>query len=514
MNAADELLGPALKNGQADEAAVIAGDRKVTYAELQAAAARCGGAFAELGVGTQDRVLLLADDGPEFYYVYLGAMKIGAVPVAINLRASAQELAFMVADSGCKLLVADSQFLETVERAKGMSNSFPPVVVTDRADGIDDILSLMVGRDERMHSVQLDPEDTALWMYTSGTTGEPKAAVHRLASLAHVPKYLKDVYGVRPGDRLFCSSNLFFAFSLGHMLLAGLKLGATMVVHAGWPNAEDIADTIETHKPDVVFSVPTFYRALVSGGFAGSPAFRNVRHFISAGERLPEPLCRQWQTVTGQPLLEGIGATEALVMFIGNAPKKFAPGATGKPYPGIEVKLTDEDGAPIKDAGVPGILWVKAPTLADGYWNQPDKTTEAFKDGWYRTGDMFVLDDKGWFHHQGRGDDMLKISGQWVSPVQIEERVLDNPKIMEAAVVGVTDTSGFVRLALCMILADPGADREALEEEICADLTGNLSIYKCPRRFVYLDDFPRTPTGKVQRFKLRQIAADEVGGRA
>jgi len=512
MNAVDELLGPALKNGQADEAAVIAGDRKVTYAELQAAAARCGGAFAELGVGTQDRVLLLADDGPEFYYVYLGAMKIGAVPVAINLRASAQELAFMVADSACKLPVADSQFLETVERARKLSGSFPPVVVTDPAEGHDDILSLMVGRDERMHSVDLDPGDTALWMYTSGTTGEPKAAVHQLASLAYVPRYLKEVYGVRPGDTLFCSSKLFFAFSLGHMLLAGLMLGATMVVHSGWPNAEDVADTIETHKSDVVFSVPTFYRALVSGGFAGSPAFRNVRHFISAGERLPEQLCRQWQTVTGQPLLEGIGATEALIMFIGNRPKDFSPGATGKPYPGVEVKLTDEDGVSIKEAGVPGILWVKSPTLADGYWNQPDKTAEAFRDGWYRTGDMFVLDDKGWYHHQGRGDDMLKISGQWVSPVQIEERVLENPKVMEAAVVGVTDTSGFVRLALCMILADPRADREALEEEVCEDLTGNLSIYKCPRRFVYLDDFPRTPTGKVQRFKLRQIAADEVGG--
>jgi len=512
MNAADELLGPALKRGQADEVAIIAGARKITYAELQAAAARSGGAFRELGVGRQDRVLLLADDGPEFFYVYLGAMKIGAVPVAINLRASAQELAFMVEDSGCRLIVTDSQFLDTVERAKGMSETFPPVVVTDSADGHDDILSLMVGRDERMHSVDLDPGDAALWMYTSGTTGEPKAAVHRLASLAHVPRYLKDLYGVHPGDTLFCSSKLFFAFSLGHMLLAGLMLGATMVLHTGWPNAEDVADTIETYEPDVVFSVPTFYRALISGGFAGSPAFRKVRHFISAGERLPEPLCRQWQTVTGQPLLEGIGATEVLVMFIGNGPKKFVPGATGKPYPGVEVKLTDEDGTAIKDTGVPGILWVKAPTLAEGYWHQPEKSAEAFKDGWYRTGDMFVCDPDGRYHHQGRGDDMLKISGQWVSPAQIEERVLENPKVMEAAVVGVTDTSGFVRLALCMILADLKTDREALEEEICEDLTGNLSIYKCPRRFVYLDDFPRTPTGKVQRFKLRQIAADEVGG--
>jgi len=457
-------------------------------------------------------VLLLADDGPEFFYVYLGAMKIGAVPVAINLRASPQEPAFMVADSACKLIVADPQFLDTVERAKGMSDGFPPIVMTTPAEGHDDILSLMVGRDERMHSVQLEADAAAFWMYTSGTTGEPKAAVHRLASLAHVPRYLKEVYGVRPGDRLFSSSKLFFAFSLGHVLLAGLMLGATTILHEGWPKPEDIADTIETHKPDMVFSVPTFYRALVSGGFAGSPAFRGVRHFISAGERLPEALCRQWQTVTGQPLLEGIGATEALVMFMGNRPKDFAPGATGKPYPGVEVRLADEEDRPVTEIGVPGILWVKAPTLADGYWKQPEKTAEAFRDGWYRTGDMFVIDDRGWYHHQGRGDDMLKISGQWVSPAQIEERVLVNPKVAEAAVVGVTDTSGFVRLALCMILADPKADRVALEDEICEDLTSNLSIYKCPRRFVYLDDFPRTPTGKVQRFKLRQIAADEGGG--
>ncbi len=511
MNGAEELLATALHGGLADSPAILAGEREISYSELVAAACRCGGAFRKCGVEAQDRVLLLVDDSPEFFFAYLGAMKIGAVPVALNLRTSAGELGFIIGDSGCKLIVVGPEFVALLEQAARDLTALPPLVLSEgRSDERPGLADLMKDQPAELDSVSLDPDSMALWMYTSGTTGTPKAAVHRLRSLQAADRYLGAVYGVKPGERLFCTSKLFFAFSLGHILLAGLRLGATAVLNAGWPSAKAIAAVVERHRPDVVFSVPTLYRSLLECELAGSAAFRAVRHFISAGERLPESLFHQWTAATGHPILEGIGATEALMMFLGNRPDDYSAGATGKPLPGIDVRLADEAGDTITEADSPGVLWVRSNCLAAGYWNQEDRTAAAFQAGWYRTGDVFIRDRNGRFHHQGRADDMLKISGQWVGPAEIEEVVLGNPKVSEAAVVGFEDAEGFTRLALCLVPADPAVDCEALEGELTEALTARLSVYKCPRRFVYLEAFPQTATGKTQRFKLRAIAAEKL----
>jgi benzoate-CoA ligase len=512
LNGADALLAAALDRGLADWPAILAGDREISFAELAAAACRCGGVFRACGVKAQDRVLLLVDDSPEFFFAYLGAMKIGAVPVALNLRSSAAELGFVIEDSGCKVIVVGPEFAPLLEQAASERTAMPMVVSSeDQSDDQPALADLMKDQSEELDSVLRDPRDMALWMYTSGTTGTPKAAVHRLRSLRSADRYLGAVYGVKPGDRLFCTSKLFFAFSLGHILLAGLRLGATAVLNRGWPSAEAVAAVIERHRPDVMFSVPTLYRNLLEDELAGSEAFRSVRHYISAGERLPESLFHQWLAATGLPILEGIGATEALMMFLSNRPDDYAPGATGKPLPGVDVRLAGEAGDAITDADAPGVLWVRSDCLAAGYWNQGERTAAAFQAGWYRTGDVFLRDRDGRFHHQGRADDMLKISGQWVGPAEIEELVLKNPKVSEAAVVGVDDAGGLTRLALCLVPADPAADREGLERELTEALTAGLSLYKCPRRFVYLEHFPQTATGKTQRFKLRAIAAEQLG---
>jgi len=513
MNGADELLATALYGGLAESPAILAGEREISFSELAAAACRCGGAFRKCGVEAQDRVLLLVDDGPEFFFAYLGAMKIGAVPVALNLRTSAGELGFIIEDSGCKLIVVGPEFVALLEQAACDLTAKPVVVLSEGQSGDLPILpDLMWGQPAELVSTLLDPDGMALWMYTSGTTGTPKAAVHRLRSLQAADRYLGAVYGVKPGERLFCTSKLFFAFSLGHILLAGLRLGATAVLNAGWPSAEAIAAVIERHRPDVVFSVPTLYRSLLEEDLAGSEAFRSVRHFISAGERLPENLFRKWLAATGHPILEGIGATEALMMFLGNRPEDYCPGATGKPFPGIEVRLVGETGETIADADTPGVLWVRSDCLAAGYWNQEALTAAAFDAGWYRTGDVFVRDGDGRYQHQGRADDMLKVSGQWVGPAEIEEAVLKNAKVSEAAVVGFEDGGGFVRLALCLVPRDPTVGRQTLEQELTDALTAELSIYKCPRRFVYLEELPKTATGKMQRFKLRALVAENLSG--
>jgi len=512
MNAADTLLERAAEPTIASSPAILTKARTVTYAQLDATACQYGHALRHLGVGVQDRVLILLDDRPEMFFVYLGAMKIGAVPVALNLRLSASDLDFTISDSDCKLVVVEPDYMELAhEGILNAGDAAPGLVLSGGAlEDAQNLDELAASQSDTLQSVQLAPEDMAFWMYTSGTTGTSKAAVHLQKSLVDVGRYLGSVYGVGPEERIFCSSKLFFAFSLGHCLLGALRLGATTVLHTGWPSPEAIAETVDAFRPSVVLSVPTMYRRLLAEHYADGDGFKAVRCYISAGEQLPKRLYENWMAVTGRPILEGIGATEALVMFIANRPDSEFSGATGTVLPGTSLRFVSDDGEDIDGDGVPGVLWVHSDTLAAGYWKQEDQTAFAFKDGWYRTGDVFTRDADGRYFYQGRDDDMLKISGQWVSPGEIDELVLENPKVADAATVGISDEKGFTRLALCLVIADPAADRDELEAEISDNLTSNLSVYKCPRRFIYLDDMPKTATGKIQRFKLRQFASDQL----
>jgi benzoate-CoA ligase len=512
MNAAEVLLGPARGRGLGDCPALMFAGGTVSYAELEARANRVGHGLRDLGVRSQDRVLLMVDDRPAFFYGYLGAMKLGAVPVALNLRASAEELAFIIDDTGCRVFIVDSAFLPAYRAIAPRLAAPPTVVVADHpVPDLGWLGELMEGRPDTLApAAQLRPDDMALWMYTSGTTGRPKGVVHRQRAIPTAARFLGGVLGVGPGDRLFATSKLFFAFSLGHCLLASLQLGAATVLLEGWPSAEAVADVVVRHRPTVMFSVPTLYRNLLRDGQAGNQAFGQVRHFVAAGERLPESVFADWRAVTGRPILEGVGATETLMMFLANRPDQHRPGASGRPTPGTEVRLADDAGTAITEPDRPGVAWVRSDGVAAGYWNQPETTAAAFHDGWYRTGDAFTRDADGWFRHQGRSDDMLKISGQWVSPAEIEALVLENPDVTEAAVVGVADRDGLTRLALYLVPTNPAVDRGALEAAITANLTARLSVYKCPRRFVYLDEMPRTATGKVQRFVLREMTAGRM----
>lgn len=257
-----------------------------------------------------------------------------------------------------------------------------------------------------------------------------------------------------------------------------------------------------------MFSVPTFYRNLLRDGSAGQPGFKAVRHYVSAGEALPENLYQRWREVTGVAIVEGIGATETIFLAVAGTPAQHKPGATGKPMPWAEVRLLDIDDQPVTTPDTPGILWVKMDSLCRGYWKQPDKTADVFRDGWYRTGDVFVIDDEGWWCHQGRSDDLLKISGQWVSPAEIEACAVSVPGVAEAAAVGVPNAEGLVRLALFLVAEGGGS--ATLETAVKDKLLSTLSVYKCPRTILFVDAMPCTATGKIQRFQLRQMALESM----
>ena len=497
MNGADDILGPSLAAGRGDTLALICGDRSLTYAELDRLACRFGNAMLAAGVRCQQPVLLLLDDGPELVAAYLGAMKAGLVAVALNTRMAAKDLAHAMGDSHAPLLLAENDLMALVTEALLLTPTAPRVV------GGGMFPSFLADAPDHLVSAEMAPDDMALWMYTSGTTGQPKAAVHIHSSIALGERHVRENLGLLPGDRLFSTSKLFFAYPLGHCLIGGLRAGATLVLHRGWPDAAAAAEVITRTRPKVVLSVPSLYRLMLKDGFAATEAFQNVRTWVSAGENLPEELCRRWMEATGGLMLEGIGATEALFLFIASTPTAMKPGACGRPLPWAEAQLRTATGEIITTPGTPGDLWVRMDSLFRRYHNRPDVTQRVLRGGWWKTGDVFSFDAEGWWTPQGRSDDMIKVSGQWVSPSEVEEAALLVPGVADAVAVGIPNEDGLIRLVLYAV-AESGEHEPALEARIIEALRAKLAIFKCPRTVRFLDAIPRTATGKVQRFKLRE----------
>jgi len=511
VNMAEALLAPALQRGQENDPALLCEDDVISYGELIIAANKAGNAFRALGVGVGDRVLMMVRDTPDFVYAYLGLLKIGAVPVGLSTRLAPQDTAYTIEDSESGVFVLDDYFRDHYEEALTLTKKQPRTVYTDaEVPGADYLKTLMDGAPDELDAVQLPWDAPALWMYSSGTTGRPKGVVHQQKTVLASARLMGEILKVGPGDRIYGTSKLFFAFSLAHCFFGSLYQGATTILDSGWPDPDIVAANVEKFEPTIMLSVPTFYRNLLRDGSARKPAFKNVRYYLTAGEKMPESLFNQWMDATGRPALEGIGATETCFLFLANRPDQFKPGTCGVPTPGTEVKIITQDGEEVDEPGVPGVLWVKMDSVAGGYWNLEERTEAVFKDGWYCTNDMFTVDEDGMYEHQGRADDMLKISGQWVSPTEIEEQVMLNPKVSEAAVVGIPNEDGLVRLALFLVAPDVTDDKDAFEKGLQDALIEKLSIYKCPRQIHYVDAMPLTATGKLQRFALRNSVLGET----
>jgi len=507
MNAADEIIGRPLSLGLGDQAAIVGGDRPVSYRELDAMVNRTGNAMKGRGVGRGDRVLFLMDDSPEMVAAYLGAMRIGAVAVALNVRLAPRDVRYVIEDSGCRVMFIDAEFLHLYQEIADQLTERPQVVVRGRAPDAPGVpLETFVdGHAAALESEPAAPEDVAYWVYSSGTTGRPKAVMHTHASVLIADRMEREYFGVRPGDRIFTTSKMFFGWALGHSLMGGLRCGATVIVAPGWPDPALIVEVIDRHRPTVLFSTPVMYRNLLREGAGEAPAFRGIRHFLSAGEKLPESLYHRWLEAVGKPIVDGIGASETVFLFLVNDGLEQRPGSCGRKVPWAEVRLVDESGDEVVTPGVPGLIAIRTPSQFAGYWKQPELTSRALRDGWYYPGDMFSFDRDGYWYHSGRADDMLKISGQWVSPSEIESCAMSAPGIAEAAVVGIPQDDGLVRLALVAVAKDPAANRARLSEEILETLKANLSIYKCPRTIRFVDELPRTATGKIQKYRLREL---------
>lgn len=506
MNAGDEILSPALGQGLASRTAVIDEHEALTYLQLDQRANRIGNALKSLGVSPEERVMFLLEDSADLLAAYIGCMRIGAVAIAFNRKAVQRDLLFTINESRARLLFVEADFIPLyAELAAQLRHPVRLVVRKGEADEHLSLTTLLEESEGDLLTTAMSPDDMAFWIYTSGTTGKPKAAVHLHHDVIVSDLHLRENLKVKPGEKILCTSKLFFAYPLAHGFFAGLRCGATLILFDGWPTPERTGELAELHRPDLVFSVPTFYNKLLNEGIADGPAFRQVRCYVSAGEQLPEPLLKRWIQTTGRPIYEGIGTTETLVLFIANTPEAHRPGATGRVVPWAEVRLTTEQGEPIASPDTPGVAWLRMPSVCDRYWNRQDMTRNAFHGGWYRTGDLFSFDDDGWWYHQGRADHMLKISGQWVSTGEIERCALSVANVAAAAVVEGPKCEGTSQIVLFLEPQQSGQDPELLRRAVIERLHAQLAHFKCPQDVRIIDQVPRTATGKIQKFKLQQL---------
>jgi benzoate-CoA ligase family protein len=498
LNASDAILARVREPARRDRPAILHAGGTVTCGELCDAVSRAANALGALGLRQGERVCLLMNDSPRFCAAFLGALKAGAVAVALNTRLPPAELAYIVGDCEARLAIADAEFLAAAGAAcHGNGTRLIPAL------GPGDSLAAAVAAARPAHAtVPTRADDPAFWLYSSGTTGKPKAIIHGHGSCAQAGKLLREVVGAGDDAVVLATSKLFFAYALDNGFTGPLSCGGTIVVDETWPTPEAIAANAARYRPNVFFTVPTVMRRLLALPRDKLAAFAPIRHVFTAGERLPDAIAAKWQETVGTTVLEAYGMSETFCNAFANFPGRHRTGACGVPLAGVEAKLLDGGAHEVVD-DAPGVLWVRHPSLALGYKNAA-ATARAFRDGWFCTGDLFTRDADGFWSHHGRADELYKIAGQWVKPAELEEAVLADGRIREAACVVVPDADGFDRLALFVVGTEDGA------AEAAAARLDALPRYARPKWVRVVPELPRTATGKVQRFRLREQLVAEL----
>ena len=506
FNAAAEFVDRHIGGGRASRMALRYEGRTFTYGEVAEAANRVGNALRALGVEMENRVLLLLYDAPEFVAGFFGAIKMGAVPVPVNTMMRAQDYEYFLNDSRAKVVIAHRPLWDEVAKVRGRLKYLKHVVIVGEPEPGQHAFDQWIAQ----ASPELEPaptskDDVAFWLYSSGSTGFPKGTVH----LQHDMVYCADLYArhilnIGPDDVTFSAAKLFFAYGLGNNLYFPLRVGASAILHPSRPLPERIFEVITREKPTLFFGVPTLYAAMLAIRDAEQKYdLSSLRLCVSAGEALPAELYTRWKERFGTEILDGIGTTEILHIFISNQAGRVKPGSSGTPVPGYEAKIVDEEGWSVKLGDI-GNLMVKGESTCAYYWNQHAKTKQTIKGEWIITGDKYYQDDDGYYWYAGRADDMLKVGGIWVSPIEVENTLIQHGAVLEAAVVGHEDDDRLVKPKAFVVLKEDYTASPALEEELKVFVKDKIAPYKYPRWIAFVPELPKTATGKIQRFKLRQ----------
>jgi benzoate-CoA ligase len=503
FNFAQHLL--ALNAGRASKTALIDDQGTLTYGQLADQVQRFAGALGALGLKREERVLLLMHDSSDWVVAFLGALHAGVVPVAVNTLLTAQDYAYMMVNSRAQAALVSGALLPTLQTALDAQPTEVKHLVVSRSTealppGAHNFAAL-VAAGTPAQPVDTHGDEPAFWLYSSGSTGAPKGTVHTQANLYWTAElYGKAVLGLREDDLVFSAAKLFFAYGLGNALTFPLSVGASVVLMAERPTPQACFKRFVDLKPTVFYGAPTGY-----GGMLASPDLpaRNqvaLRLCSSAGEALPQDIGQRWTTHFGVEIIDGIGSTEMLHVFLSNRPGDVRYGTTGKPVPGYDIELRGEDGQPVPDGEI-GDLYIRGPSAALMYWNNRAKSRDTFQGAWTKAGDKYTRDTDGYCTYAGRNDDMLKVSGIYVSPFEVEATLVQHPAVLEAAVIGKEDDDGLTKTKAFVVLR-PGAQTTAAELQ--AFVKEKLAPYKYPRFIEFLPELPKTATGKIQRFKLRE----------
>ena len=506
-NAVREFVDNNVAAGLGGKPAFVDPTRTLTYQELQTATNRMANILAALRIGRETRIALLLPDNVDFPTVYWGALRAGVIPVCLNTLLTTDQYSYLLSDSRAAALFVSVDLLHLIEPVFGdLVHLKHMVVVGDGAHGHADFQDLMDSADTEFETVETCADETAFWLYSSGSTGVPKGVRHVHSSLIYVAKhYGMAVLGIAHDDVCFSAAKLFFAYGLGVGMAIPMSVGATTILQPDRPTPQTVLETLNRYDPTLFFGVPTLYASMLA-----EPACRpenssgRLRLCISAGEALPEEVGKSWKRRMGVDIIDGVGSTEMLNMFLSNRPDDVRYGTSGKEFAGYKLKLVGEEGNEVAPGEI-GELLVSGGSAADGYWNQREKTRNTFIGAWTRTGDKYFRDREGYYHYCGRKDDMFKVAGRWVSPFEVEQAMISHPAVLEAAVVAKEDSDGLIKPKAFVVLTQPACEKElfaALKQHV----KSTAGAWKYPRWIEFVPDLPKTATGKIQRYKLRTPA--------
>ncbi len=505
FNFAQHLI--AANAGRADKTALIDDIGSVNYGQLADQVRRFAGGLRALGLRREERVLLLMHDSSDWVVAFLGALYAGVVPVAVNTLLTAEDYGFMVANSRAQAALVSGALLPTLQAALAQCQHEVRHTVVSRPSGelptdCTDMVTLLAqgtsGAPARTHM-----DEPAFWLYSSGSTGKPKGTVHTQGNLYWTAElYGKGVLDLSESDTVFSAAKLFFAYGLGNALTFPLSVGASVVLMAERPTPQATFQRMVRHQPTVFYGAPTGYGGMLASPDLPAKSQVALRLCSSAGEALPRDIGERWTQHFGCEIIDGIGSTEMLHVFLSNRPGDVRYGTTGKPVAGYEVQLRNEDGSVVTGHNEIGDLYIQGPSAALMYWNNRDKSRDTFQGTWTKSGDKYTRDIDGYYTYAGRNDDMLKVSGIYVSPFEVEATLVQHPAILEAAVIGKEDSDGLTKTKAFIVLK---AGQSLTEDAVKAFVKERLAPYKYPRFIEFVAELPKTATGKIQRFRLREL---------
>ncbi len=505
---ASEVLFHNLESGRGEKVAIYCENRQLTYNQLADLAGRVGNGLADLNIESGSRIMMLLLDTPEFPATFFGAIRAGFIPIPTNTVLPAEDYQYFLQDSGARAAVVSGPLYPKIEAIRANCPDLEHVIVVDGEGSADvhDFAELTNAASPALEPVTRAPDEPAFWLYSSGSTGFPKGVVHLQRDIRFTTEtYAKKVLGIREDDITFSASKAFHAYGLGNNVTFPYSVGASTVLFPGQPKPEPVFEQIHRFKPTLFFTAPTLYAAMLAvHDVEEKYDLSSIRLCVSAAEALPPEVYHRFKERFGVEILDGIGSTELLHIFISNQPGNVKPGSSGHVVPGYEARILDETNQPVPP-GEAGDLLMKGQSAAPYYWNKPEKTAYTMRGDWVFTGDRYRQDEAGYYYYEGRSDDMVKVSGQWVSPIEVENILMEHPAVLEGAVVAARDEADLIKPKAFIILHEGYQGSESLVKELQDFVKSKTAPYKYPRWINFVDDLPKTATGKIQRFRLREM---------